>query len=80
MPAWAPRRAIAVICALVVALDLDMEVDRIRDPLISAARHMLVDQRGTFASSPGPLSTKLHPERGQQETEHLLGDQHPACC
>ena len=52
MPAWAPRRAIAVICALVVALDLDMEVDRIRDPLISAARLMLMISAARSLSCP----------------------------
>ena len=34
-------RTIVVIVGLVVALGLDVEVDRIRDPLISAARLML---------------------------------------
>ena len=43
-----PGRAMVTL----VALDLDVRVDRIRDPLVSAARHMLVDQRGTFAVVP----------------------------
>src|SRR5215475_13315681 len=42
------------IVALVVALGLDVEVDHIRDPLVSAARRMLVDQRGAFAVVPHP--------------------------
>jgi len=42
-----PGRAIVVIVAL-VALGLDVRVDRIGDPLVSAARLMLVDQRGAF--------------------------------
>jgi hypothetical protein len=37
-----------------VALGLDVRVDRIRDPLVSAARLVLVDQRGTFAVVPHP--------------------------
>jgi hypothetical protein len=47
-----PGRAIAVIVALVVALGLDMKLDRIGDPLVSTARRMLVDQRGTLAVVP----------------------------
>jgi hypothetical protein len=48
-----PGRTIVVIVALVVALGLDVEVERIRDPLISAAPHA-DDQRGTFAVVPHP--------------------------
>ena len=37
-----PGRTIGAIVAFVVALGLDVEVDRFRDPLISAARLMLM--------------------------------------
>ena len=49
-----PSRTIFVIVALVVALGLDVEVDRVRDPLVSASCRVLVDQRGTFALVPHP--------------------------
>ena len=48
------QRPAGLIVALVVALGLDVEADRIRDPVISAARLMLIDQRGTFAVVPHP--------------------------
>jgi hypothetical protein len=48
-----PGRSIVVV-PLVVALGVDVRVDRIRDPVVSAARLMLVDQRGTFAVVPHP--------------------------
>ncbi len=46
-----PGRAVVVIVGL-VALGLDVRVDRIRDPLVSATRLMLVDQRGALAAWP----------------------------
>ena len=49
-----PGRTIVVIVALVVALGLDVEADHIGDPVISTARLMLIDQRGTFAVVPHP--------------------------
>ena len=48
-----PGRTV-VIVALVLALSLDVEVDRIRDPLVSTARCMLVDQRSSLAVMPHP--------------------------
>ena len=54
-----PGRTSVVIVALAVALGLDVEVDRIRDPLIGAARLMLIDQRGAFAVVPIPVVRSL---------------------
>ncbi len=51
--------AVIGIVALVVALSLDVRVDRIRDPLVSAASFMLVDQRGAFAVVPHPCHQVL---------------------
>ena len=46
-----PGRPVAVIVVL-VAFGLDVRVDPICDPLVSAARLVLVDQRGPFAVVP----------------------------
>jgi hypothetical protein len=48
------RTGCTVILAALVALGLDVRVDRIRDPPVSATRLMLVDQRGTLAIVPHP--------------------------
>ena len=47
-----PGRTSVVIVALAVALGLDVEVDRIRDPLISAARLMLMISSARSLSCP----------------------------
>ena len=44
----------SIVIIALVALGLDVRVDRIRDPLVSATRLMLVDQRGTLAVVPHP--------------------------
>jgi hypothetical protein len=51
-----PGRTIVVIAALVVALCLDVEVDRSSDPVISAARLMLMISAARSLSAPSASS------------------------